>query len=97
MSDPLLYTLRKAAPLLAISESTLRDLVAQGRVATVQLRPGGDMFIRRIDLESFVAQLRPESRARSVTNGITNRTAPGRGRVGFRRLEPITAVVVERA
>lgn len=74
--DPLLFSVAAAAPLLGIKETKLRELIDAGQIATVQLTPGSDTFIRRCDLEAFVAGLPAKrkgepARLPPVTNRIT--------------------------
>lgn len=81
--DPLLFSVADAAPLLAIKETKLRELIDAGRIATVQLGAGGDTYIRRCDLEAFVAGLPARrkgepDRLPAVTNRVTNGRQPER-------------------
>lgn len=77
---PLLMTLAEAAAYLGPAETTVKKLVAAGRLAYVQLEPGGDRYIRRQDLEAFVADLAAyrrvradvSNRARPVSDGVSN-------------------------
>jgi excisionase family DNA binding protein len=55
--DPLLFSVADAAPLLGIKETRLRELIAAGRIPTVQHGPRGDQLLRRADLEAYVAGL----------------------------------------
>lgn len=82
--DPLLFSVADAAPLLGIRETALRDLIDAGKIPIVQHRPGGDAFIRRSDLEAYVAGLpakrkgEPVTLSPTVTNPITNPAQAGR-------------------
>jgi hypothetical protein len=80
--DPLLFSVADAAPILAIRETRLRELIDAGRIATVRLDPGGDTYIRRCDLEAFVTGLvsrrKGEPIRLPVTNAITNQGRPSR-------------------
>lgn len=76
--DQILFSTAEAAAILGIAEPTLRDLVNEGAIAYVQLRPGrGDARFRRCDLEEFVGSLAVRRRGEPmrlpiVTNRITN-------------------------
>lgn len=58
--DQLLFSVKEAAALLGIAESTLYHLAKDGTVQSVQLRRGrGDVRFRRADLERFLDSLAP--------------------------------------
>ena len=58
--SPLAITYDDAAELLGIGRSSLKRLIAAGRIATVSI--GGAVRIRTADLEAYVAKLTPIDR-----------------------------------
>jgi excisionase family DNA binding protein len=53
-NQPLLYRVRDAANLLAISETVLYDLIARGEVESLKI--GGSRRITRAALEAYIAK-----------------------------------------
>lgn len=94
--DPLLFSVADAAPLLAIKETRLRELIAAGRIPVVRLGEGGLAYIRRQDLEAFVAGLRPERVGLPDHQPITNRRAPERRPTRASALKPLQPVPFSR-
>jgi len=58
--SPLAITYDEAAALLGVGRSSVKRLVASGRIATVSI--GGAVRIRAADLEAYVAELAPIDR-----------------------------------
>lgn len=56
-ADQLLYTAQQAASVLSLGRSTVYELMASGELKYI--KQGRARRIRRVDLEAFVANLKP--------------------------------------
>lgn len=79
--QPLLLSLRDAAPLLAITYKTARTWLSQGRLPVPTYLIGGKRIVKLADIETYVESLgKPEQDPEAHLSTQPNSGPPRRGR-----------------